>query len=462
MEQKDLDSIWEITTTLVTSTKGMEYLHSLKQLSLYSIENGIVQLYTTNNEVEKEIEEIRDAIFVELKKIVSFKGIDIEDIVIKKEIDIKEEEILVFEEEENFEVGETGLISEFSMERFLMGSNTEFAYNMCNLIIKNIVNNKPNDYTPLLLFGNSGLGKTHLGQAIGNEVLKKCPNKKIKYLTAEDFNNEYLEAIKRGIFKNTKDNISRSGNFRQKYRNLDLIIIDDIQFFERVFGKGEGSVEEEFFNTFNTLYKEKKQIVFISDRNPKDIKNLSDRIRTRIGSGIMLEIKRPDFSTRVAILQKLCEEKKEKVSDDLLEYIALNVNESVRELQGIFKSVITTAQLLEKTIDKDMIKEVIEKRISTTNSMVTAENIIKKVANYFEISEEDLKSTKRRQEILIPRQVSMYIIKENLDITLDGIGKIFNKDHSTVLNSINKIDKKLEDEPTFMMQVKEINRSIRE
>ncbi|PID67400.1 MAG: chromosomal replication initiator protein DnaA [Fusobacteriales bacterium] len=463
MEQKDLDNIWEITSSLFASKKGMEYLHTLRQASIYNIEDNIVYLHTTNNEVRNKLEEIKDDLFLELKMVVSIKGIELQEMVIKKEIEIVEEEVSIFEEEEDFiEIGETGLREEFTMDSFVMGSNSEFAYNICDIIIKVVVNGKKNDYTPLLLYGDSGLGKTHLGQAIGNEILKKCPEKKVKYLTAEDFNNEYLEAIKKGSFKNKKDNIARSGSFRQKYRNLDLIIIDDIQFFERVFGKGEGSVEEEFFNTFNTLYTERKQIVFISDRNPKDIKNLSDRIRSRIGSGLMQEIKKPDFSTRVAILQKICEERKEKVSDIHLEYIATNVKESVRELQGILKSIVTTAQLLEKPIDMDIVKDVIEKRMSITNSMVTAENIIKIVANYYQITEEDLKSKKRKQEILVPRQVSMYIIKENLDITLDGVGKIFDRDHSTVLNAINKIRVKMEEEPTFMMQVKEINRSIRE
>ncbi|WP_067139170.1 chromosomal replication initiator protein DnaA [Oceanivirga salmonicida] len=463
MEQKDLDNIWEITRTIFASDNGMEYLHTLKQVNLYNIENEICYLHTTNNEVKIILEKLKDEIFEALKKVVAIKGINVEDIVIKREIELINKDMFIIEEDDDYtQVGETGLIEEFTMENFVTGLNTEYAYKLCEKVVETIVNNKENNFTPLILFGDSGLGKTHLGQAIGNEILKKCPDKRVKYLTAEGFNNEYLEAIQKGRFKQIRDNRESSGNFRQKYRNLDLIIIDDIQFFERVFGKGEGSVEEEFFNTFNTLYTEKKQIIFISDRSPHNIKNLSNRIMTRIGSGIMQEIKRPDYSTRVAILRKLCEDKHEKINDLYLEYIATNVKNSVREMQGILKNVITTAQLLEKPVDMDMVKDSIEKNIILTNSMITAESIIKKVANYYQITEEDLKSKKRNQEILIPRQVSMYIIKENLDITFDGVGKIFDRDHSTVLNAINKIRNKMEEEATFMLQVKEINRSIRE
>ncbi|VWL84824.1 chromosomal replication initiator protein DnaA [Oceanivirga miroungae] len=462
MNKEKLANIFSIVSMMFKSSYGNSYETMLNQLSIEEIKNNICYLHTKNVVVANEFEEVKEKFLAILNNVLLISDIKIEDIVITREekdyeiryIDNNNEYI----EEESFD---TGLKEEFTMENFVAGKDPEFAYIVANQVIDIIVNDKKNVITPYLIYGASGLGKTHLGQAIGNAVLAKRPDKKVKYLTAEDFNNEFLEAIRRGNFKDS-DSRDRSGSFRQKYRQLDLIIIDDIQFFERVFNRGTGSVEEEFFNTFNTLYLEKKQIVFISDRNPADIKNMQERIKTRIGEGVIVEMQRPDFSTRIAILKKYCEENNKKVNDRALEYIATHVDDSVRELQGTLKGVIVSSELLDKPIDIDLVKEVLERRKTIIKSKMTAESIVKKIAKNYEISVEEIKSQKRQKTILMPRQIAMYLIKTNLMITYDAIGKIFDRDHTTVMNAIKKIETQLEIDRDFVKELEELNRNIKD
>lgn len=464
MNKEKLDNIFSIVSRMFKLSYGDSYEIILNQLNIKDIKDSICYLYTKNTVVANEFEVIKDKFIKILNEVLLISDINVEDTVILRDERNNDYELRYIDsngiefEEEKFD---TGLKEEFTMEKFVAGKDPEFAYILANRIIDIIVNDKKNEATPFLIYGASGLGKTHLGQAIGNAVLSKRPDKKVKYLTAEDFNNEFLEAIKKGTFKET-DSRDRSGSFRQKYRQLDLIIIDDIQFFERVFNRGTGSVEEEFFNTFNTLYLEKKQIVFISDRNPADIKNMQERIKTRIGEGIIVEMQRPDFSTRMAILKKYCEENEKKVNDKALEYIATHVDESVRELQGTLKGVIVTSELLDRPIDIDLVKEVLEKRKTIIKSKMTAESIVKKIAKNFNISVDDIKSQKRQKNVLVPRHISMYLIKNNLMITYDAIGKIFDRDHTTVISAIKKIESQLETDKEFVKQIEELNRNIKD
>jgi len=460
MEQKTIDSIWKMAKEFYCNRYGRENEMILNQVTLHNVVDKVCYLHTGSAYIKEEVEKMKDGLKEILNSFFLIHGYEV-DVVIKREIIAENSFYEIIEtkkEKEDEEEQKTNLSTSLRLENFIVGSTSNLAYNVCLTTLED----KP-IYNPILLFGGSGLGKTHLAQAIGNKIIELNPEKKVKYLTAEEFNNEYLLSIRKGGLSIFKNNIDSAENFRQKYRNLDLIIIDDIQFFEKVFGKGDGSVEEEFFNTFNALIQKEKQIILISDRNPKEIKNLSQRIRTRFGSGISTEIRPPEYSTRMAILQSFCEKRNQAIDNSVLEYIAENVTENVRELQGMLNAIIARSTLLAEKPTIDLVKFEFERRMEVEKARITSEKIIEVTARYFEIDEDELKSTKRNKEILLPRQVAMYIMKEKTDITVTSIGKIFDKDHSTVLNAIGKIRKKVEiDEDGIKSEISDIIKKITE
>lgn len=460
MTQEELTITWNLAKMVFLNSNGIEHQHLLNQVDIYDIRDGFCYLHSSSNYVVDELKKMKEKIQDAINQVLKLKGYAVE-VVIKKEISTDMLEFEVTESNENEtdkeEVLETGLSSKFTFDSFVVGQNSEYPYQCCMATIEALLDKRTPPYNPLLIYGDSGLGKTHLAQAAGNELIKKDFNKKVRYLTAEEFNNEYLCAIRKG---NLKNNIDTAENFRQKYRSLDMIIIDDIQFFEKVFGKGDGSVEEEFFNTLNSLLIKDKQLIFISDRNPKKIKGLSERLKSRFLSGLNAEIKKPDYSTRVAILQTLCETNNMHMDNTILEYIADNVTKNVREMQGILKSISAKALLLKKNITIDLAKSVIGEQAEKLRASITAEKITQAVAQYFNVSEEEMKSEKRKSEILIPRQIAMYIMREKLEISLHETGKIFNKDHATVYNAVEKIASKIAKDDNIANDVKEITKRI--
>lgn len=458
MTQDELTTTWNLAKMVFLNANGMEYQHLLNQVELYNIDSGLCYLHSSSDYVIEELNKLKEKLKDSINQVLLLKNMTVE-LVIKKEIqtDLLKMEVYEDKNEVDSTVEKTGLIPKFTFDSFVVGQNSEYPYQCCMATIESLKEKRTPPYNPLLIYGDSGLGKTHLAQAVGNLLIEKDYRKKVKYLTAEEFNNEYLYAIRKG---NLKNNIDSAETFRQKYRNLDLIIIDDIQFFEKVFGKGDGSVEEEFFNTLNSLLIKEKQLIFISDRNPKKIKGLSDRLKSRFLSGLNAEIKKPDYSTRVAILQTICETENIQMDNTILEYIADNVTENVREMQGILKSITAKARLLKKNITIDLAKSAIGEQVDRIRASITAEKIAQAVAMYFNITEEEMKSEKRKSEILIPRQVAMYIMREKLSISLNDTGKYFNRDHATVYSAVEKIGNKLKVDENFANDVKEITKRI--
>ena len=327
----------------------------------------------------------------------------------------------------------------YRFENFVVGKGNELANAACIAISQNpgIV------YNPLLIYGGSGLGKTHLMHAVGNAILDKDPNKKVLYCTSENFNNEFINSLRAGQFANVQ-------NFRDKFRTLDVLLIDDIQFFEKVFGQGTGSVEEEFFHTFNTLQELGKQIIMSSDRLPREIRNLSKRIESRFDSGLSVDVQKPDYETRLAILKNIADSKSVIISDEVLEFISSSISSNIRELEGALTRVIARSTLLRKAITLQLVQEDLADLLKKQQSKITANKIITTVSGYYSIPLDEMKGKKRQQEITNARQIAMFLLKDQLDLNLTTIGGLFGgRDHSTVISSIRKIETRMKEEIVF-------------
>jgi len=280
-------------------------------------------------------------------------------------------------------------------------------------------------YNPLFIYGGVGLGKTHLIQAICHYIRNKAENIKVAYLASESFTNELIQGIQHHT----------TGAFRQKYRNIDLLVIDDIHFFA-----GRDSTQEEFFNTFNALYDAHKQIVLSSDRPPKEIANLQERLVSRFGWGLTIDIQPPDFETRVAILRKKIEREPVTVPDDVITFIANLIKTNIRELEGALIRTIAYSLLEEEPITLDLTKEVLKDLLREPKKLITVDFIQRCVAEEFGMSLADLKNRRRNKTVVIPRQIAMYLSRELTELSLPEIGEFFGgKDHTTVLHSYNKI-----------------------
>ncbi len=311
----------------------------------------------------------------------------------------------------------------YKFDNFVIGSNNNFAQAAAIAVAKN----PAKKYNPLFIYGASGLGKTHLMQAIGHYIIFNSPKLKVKYIKTEDFTNELINNIRRG-----GDINERMSKFRQKYRNIDVLLLDDIQFVE-----SKERTMEEVFHTFDSLHNNSKQIVITSDRPPKDIPTLPERLRTRFEWGLMVDITPPDFETRVAILANLAEGIEMKISSDVLEFVAQNYNKNVRELEGVFNKISAYASIQNVELDVDTVKKVLN--CNCKIKKVDIETIAKKVCEHCDASVSDLKSSARKQKISNARQVAIYLTRELTQMSFVNIAEFFNKKHPTILFSYEKI-----------------------
>lgn len=350
-----------------------------------------------------------------------------------------------------------GLNPKYTFDTFVVGGNNSFAH-----AVSVAVAESPGQvYNPLFLYGGVGLGKTHLMHSIAHFILDQNPKKKILYVTSETFTNELIESLKNG---KSSGNESSMTKFREKYRNIDVLLIDDIQFII-----GKESTQEEFFHTFNHLHTSGKQIIISSDRPPRDIETLEARLRSRFEMGMLADISSPDYETRMAILQRKIElDKLEKynIPLDVIQYIATNIKTNIRELEGSLNKLIALYRLNnnEGTIDISLAAEALKDIISSDNNReVTPELILDIVAEHFNISIADLKSKKRNAEIANPRQVAMYLMRtmSTKELSLKAIGAIFGgKDHSTIKYGIEKVESEMETDETLANTVNIIKKKI--
>ena len=316
----------------------------------------------------------------------------------------------------------TNLNPKYTFSTFVVGNNNRFAHAAALAVAEA----PAASYNPLFIYGGVGLGKTHLMHAIGNEILKNNKNSKILYVTSEVFTNELINAIK----DNTSD------QFRNKYRNIDVLLIDDIQFIA-----GKERCQEEFFHTFNTLYESGKQIILSSDRTPKDIPLLEDRLKSRFEWGIIADISNPDYETRLAILRKKAQLDKIIIDDEILTAIATRIDSNIRELEGTLNKLIAKASLTNSQITMEMAERAINDIVAQQEKVISAEFIQDTVAKYFSVNPKELKGSKRSNDITFPRQIAMYLCRNVANMSLPQIGKDFGKrDHTTVMHACNKIE----------------------
>lgn len=348
-----------------------------------------------------------------------------------------------------------GLNPKYTFDTFVVGGNNNFAHAASLAVAES-----PGEvYNPLFIYGGVGLGKTHLMHSIAHFILEKNAKKKVLYVTSETFTNELIDALKNG---KTSGNESAMAQFREKYRNNDVLLIDDIQFII-----GKESTQEEFFHTFNHLHTSGKQIIISSDKPPKDIETLEARLRTRFEWGLIADISAPNYETRMAILQKKIELdhlEKYNIPHDVLDYIATNIKTNIRELEGSLNKLIALYKLnnYQDPIDINLATKALKDIISSKNNrVVTPDLILDIVADHFNISVSDLKSNKRNAEIAIPRQISMYFIRNMTDTSLKTIGVILGgKDHSTIKYGADKIASEIKEDETLANTINIIKKKI--
>lgn len=343
----------------------------------------------------------------------------------------------------------SSLNQKYTFEKFVIGENNRFAHAACVAVAEAPAER----YNPLFIYGGVGLGKTHLMQAIGNYILSYAPNKKVVYVTCEKFTNEFIDSIQNA----TPTSGTSNSNFRSKYRNVDILLIDDIQFLA-----GKEGTQEEFFHTFNALYEDDKQIVISSDRPPKEIPKLEDRLCSRFEMGLITDISTPNFETRMAILRKKAESYKSPIPDDVLSFIADSIHSNIRELEGALTTVSAYSKLHSEPINLATAKEALKDLFKSKDNIVINSAYIKEVtAKYFNVTVDDIDSKKRTKAIALPRQVAMYLTRELTDLSLPKIGEEFGgRDHSTVIHACQKIGEEMEDKTDFHNLVIRIQKEI--
>ena len=331
---------------------------------------------------------------------------------------------------------------QYTFDNFIVGSSNKFAHAACTAVAS-----KPaTDYNPLFIYGPSGLGKTHLMSAIVNEIKRKNPAARVVYIKGDDFTNQMIEALsKQEMYK-----------FHEKYRSCDILLIDDIQFIA-----GKTSTQEEFFHTFNTLYEEHKQIVLSSDRPPKDIQTLEDRLKTRFEWGLIADIQPPDLELRIAIIKKKAEQVSITLSDEVLTFLAENLRSNIRQIEGTIKKLSAIVFLSGRTITMEIAASCLQEITGgVVPVQVVVDKIFSAIHNRYGIEKKDLLSSKRTKDVAYARHVCIYLIREITEMSYPSIGKMFNRDHSTILASCDLIAKKVNTDPVLSVDVAEMTKEV--
>ncbi len=413
---------------------GISFDTWVKPLTPISMDDSTIYL-KASSQFQKNTVDIK---YKELIKI-GFKHVTNKDYSINIVLDnVQEAE----PKEQKISVTNNPLNPKYTFDTFVIGENNRFAHAAALAAAESL----GKAYNPLFLYGGVGLGKTHLMHAIGNFVLTQNSDAKVLYITSEKFTNELINAIQ----NNTTE------DFRNKYRNIDLLLIDDIQFFI-----GKERCQEEFFHTFNALHENGKQMVISSDKPPKDIHPLEERLKSRFEWGLVADIGKPDFETRCAILRKKCQVENRIMDDEILSMIALKVESNIRELEGVFNKIVAMASLTNSEITMSLAERAIGDLQRSADKVITIDYVQYAVANYFNLDQNDFKIQRKTSDIAFPRQIAMYLCKQLTGLSLKEIGKEFGgKDHSTVIYAIKKVEDEMKLNPNTNTIVDNIKKMI--
>lgn len=431
-----INSIFDLWEEIISECRNKEKITEvglkawILDLTPISTDDGVLTLAANNEWKKKTVDGYYKAILEKVCEEVSGLPMTIEIIVQSDE-----------PKKTTNEISNTQDI--YTFDNFVVGPSNQIAHASAKAVAA-----KPfsNQYNPLFLYGNSGVGKTHLMLAIKNSIEKTFPDRQVLFLRGEQFTNELIQAIR----NQTTD------LFHERFRNVDVLLIDDIHFIA-----GKERAQEEFFNTFNALYPE-RQIVVTSDRPPKEIKTLEDRIRSRMESGMMADIQSPDFETRFGILKQKAEQLELQISDDILYSIAEQIKSNIRQLEGIIKKLKAYETVHSNNLTIPIVQRYIKDVVSETlPEPVTVEKIVEEVSRTYNISSEDIYSRKKQADIAYARQISMYIVNQVMSLSSTDIGKKFNKDHTTVLYTIEKIKSKLKENEYERKLVDDIIKNVK-
>ena len=408
----------------------ISYITWIKSLEIESVNDNKIVLVALSNMQKDAIYSRLFDLIVTTFNFITNKQCEIT-VVTKTEdktdtVPVKEEDIS-FSKTENY--SNSFLNPKYTFDTFVIGNNNKFAQAAAYAVAEA----PAKAYNPLYIYGGVGLGKTHLMHAIGNQIIKNDPSKKILYVTSENFINDLINSIKDPNFKNDL--------FRNKYRNIDVLLIDDIQF---IAGKKTG--QEEFFHTFNALHQNGKQIIISSDKPPRDIPLLEERLKSRFEWGILADVSVPDYETRLAILRRKVEVDNIIVDDYILSLIATRIDSNIRELEGSLNKIVAYANLTHSSITIELVEKALNDYVKQKEKVISAEYIQEIVAKYFNINKEDLISTKKSNDIAYPRQIAMYLCRSVAQMSFPKIGSEFGgRDHTTVMHAFNKIEKDIKE-----------------
>jgi chromosomal replication initiator protein len=448
-----MNNIWQETIDKLEKEMSPQNFSTwIKPLHFIEINNDLVKLEVPNRFIK---DWLRDNYVKKIEKIMSDLGtvnyrikINInnkkEDVkinevknkeVIKRKIDIKSKEI----KKDQY----SNINSKYTFNSFVSGPSNQFAHAAAMAV----ANNPATTYNPLFIYGGVGLGKTHIVHAIGNEIIKNNNNLKICYYSSEKFTNELINSLRH----------AKMDEFRNKFRSIDVLLIDDIQFIA-----GKKSTQEEFFHTFNALYESHKQIVVTSDKFPKEIPDLEERLRSRFEWGLIADIQAPDIETKQAILKMKADQNNIELPEDVAFFLANSVISNVRELEGYLIRIGAFASLTSTQINLDMTKNILKDIIIEQSKEITIESIQKTVASHYQIKTSDLKSAKRLKTLVLPRQIAMYIGRKLTSASYPEIGAKFGgKDHSTIIHAIKKIEKNIEEDFQLRTTIERLINSIK-
>ncbi|MEH6938473.1 chromosomal replication initiator protein DnaA [Bacillus sp. JJ664] len=419
----------------------------LKSTKAFSLKNDTLTIIAPNEFARDWLESKYSSLIMDTVLEITGAELEIKFILPQNHIEEIEMNIPAVKEkvkyDEPVEFGQSMLNPKYTFDTFVIGSGNRFAH-AASLAVAEA---PAKAYNPLFIYGGVGLGKTHLMHAIGHYVLEHNPNAKVVYLSSEKFTNEFINSI--------RDN--KAIEFRNKYRNVDVLLIDDIQFLA-----GKEQTQEEFFHTFNTLHEESKQIVISSDRPPKEIPTLEDRLRSRFEWGLITDITPPDLETRIAILRKKAKAEGLDIPNEVMLYIANQIDTNIRELEGALIRVVAYSSLINKDINASVAAEALKNLITASRpKTLSILDIQRTVGEFFSIKLEDFKAKKRTKSVAFPRQVAMYLSRELTDHSLPKIGEEFGgRDHTTVIHAHEKISRLVETDSQLQSQIKEINEKL--